>query len=105
MTDIGYFHEIVNLVYNSGFRGSIVKKYKVELANAFSNYDFMTVAEQDFQSLFARSPIKNRKKVKGCLNNGSTDHGRVKIAAVINHGVQNATYPIIAATTKDCTVK
>jgi 3-methyladenine DNA glycosylase Tag len=39
------------------------------LASAFSNYDFCTVARQDLQSLLEMGPIKNRRKVKGCLKN------------------------------------
>jgi DNA-3-methyladenine glycosylase I len=69
MTDMKYFHELVNLVYNAGFRGSVVGKYKAGLSDTFANFDFRRVARQDFRSLFAASPIKNRKKVKGCLKN------------------------------------
>jgi 3-methyladenine DNA glycosylase Tag len=69
MTDARYFHEIVSLVFDSGFKGSIVEKYKTELADTLSNYDFKKVAGQNFQSLLAKSPIKNKRKVKGCLEN------------------------------------
>ena len=69
MTDVEYFRKLVNLVYDSGFRGSIVKKHKRELSEAFSNFDFKVVAKQNFRDLFLKSPIKNRKKVKGCLKN------------------------------------
>jgi DNA-3-methyladenine glycosylase I len=69
MTDVEYFREIVKLVYDAGFRGSVVEKHNAELTEAFANYDFRKVARQDFRSLFAASPIKNRKKVKGCLKN------------------------------------
>lgn len=68
-TDAEYFREIVKLVYDAGFRGSVVEKYKGELSEAFSDYDFMAVARKDFRNLLAKSPIKNRKKVKGCLKN------------------------------------
>lgn len=68
-TDVEYFHQLVILVYDAGFRGSVVKKHEAELSEAFANYDFWTVARQDFRTLFALSPIKNRKKVKGCLKN------------------------------------
>jgi 3-methyladenine DNA glycosylase Tag len=69
MTDVEYFRQLVNLVYDTGFRGSVVRKHEAELSEAFANYDFRTVARHDFPSLFAASPIKNRKKVKGCLKN------------------------------------
>jgi 3-methyladenine DNA glycosylase Tag len=69
MTDVKYFRQLVNLVYDSGFRMS--EKHKAELPGAFANYNFRKVARQDFRSLFAVSPIKNRKKVKGCLKNAN----------------------------------
>jgi 3-methyladenine DNA glycosylase Tag len=69
MKDAQYFHELVMLAFDSAFKGSVVQKHQAELSNTFSNYDFSTVAKQEFETLLAKSPIKNRKKVRGSLRN------------------------------------
>jgi len=47
MTDAQYFHELVMLAFDSAFKGSVIQKHKAELSEAFSNYDFFSVAKED----------------------------------------------------------
>ncbi|MFX0067104.1 MAG: hypothetical protein ACFFC7_33655 [Candidatus Hermodarchaeota archaeon] len=62
-----FFREYVWVVFTSGFREHIVRKYWKEITKMLYNFRPEKVREMTIEHLLVESPIKNRQKLKAIL--------------------------------------